>query len=363
MILFELEAGTNSDMPRVTLETLQRRLESNLAPWRSAHAAYIAPVVQEVLELLGSTLDDSRTNMDLDDFSLAEKDPHGLSMPLNHLFVGRPSRSIPTGHTSASTPHKRKAPPAVNASHPGEWEVLKQMDIFLPSSYPPSVQAHPLMTHAVLAEKKIREGQANDALTALRTEIITGYELRLEKQKHSGQIHQTRTKAKVTRKRHAVNCAARTYRRARAALVSLGMTPEQRRLFKQLDDSHLTPFTLSNSHRKLGESRTEVSWIWEDLSFVSHSDNQGMEEYLEEGEFLHIHINVAYLNAYVRPAFRVHWFRKRALRARWWEEQRLTIEEMTRTVRFFKWHKRDWEVIAERYDDDGKAGRAAHARK
>ena len=52
-----------------------------------------------------------------------------------------------------------------------------------------------------------------------------------------------------------------------------------------------------------------------------------------------------------------------ALRSRWSEEVRLLEEEMRRTVRFYKWNKRDWEVTAEIRENEKLQGAAAYARK
>ena len=94
-------------------------------------------------------------------------------------------------------------------------------------------------------------------------------------------------RTKVLRKTYAIQAAARAYRRARIALISLGMTLDQHGRFKQLDDSHIKPFMISNSHRELGESRKEASWIWEDLSFVEGAEGD-QTEYFEEGALSHI---------------------------------------------------------------------------
>lgn len=53
----------------------------------------------------------------------------------------------------------------------------------------------------------------------------------------------------------------------------------------------------------------------------------------------------------------------KALKTRWWEEEQLLLTEMRRTVRFYNYHKWDWEKKAIKYDCDGKAGHAAYSRK
>lgn len=62
-------------------------------------------------------------------------------------------------------------------------------------------------------------------------------------------------------------------------------------------------------------------------------------------------------------ARRVHWFRSRALAARWIEEIALLLEEMRRTVRFFGRSREVWETRARDRDQHNEPGAAAYARR
>ena len=52
-----------------------------------------------------------------------------------------------------------------------------------------------------------------------------------------------------------------------------------------------------------------------------------------------------------------------ALHARWSEERALVLEEMRRTVRFFKYNQHWWLLEGERREAVGLDGAAAYARK
>ncbi|KAJ2995469.1 hypothetical protein NUW54_g7385 [Trametes sanguinea] len=140
-----------------------------------------------------------------------------------------------------------------------------------------------------------------------------------------------------------VQKAANRYRRARIALLALGMDhadPE----FRPLRKEDTVKYSLDAQHRTLGESKESKPWIWERFSFA---DTQGDGQY----------------QSFFDEAQRVHWFRSSALKKRWHEELRLLEEEMRRSLKFFSHHRRRWLDVAEKRDSDGNRGGAAYARK
>lgn len=52
-----------------------------------------------------------------------------------------------------------------------------------------------------------------------------------------------------------------------------------------------------------------------------------------------------------------------ALKSRWQEEKLLLAEELRRTVRFFRYYHYRWGKTALDYEEQGKLGHAAHARR
>ena len=59
----------------------------------------------------------------------------------------------------------------------------------------------------------------------------------------------------------------------------------------------------------------------------------------------------------------MHWFRSKALAARWQEELALLLEEMRRTVRFFLRWRNIWNDRARERERQDEHGAAAYARR
>lgn len=62
-------------------------------------------------------------------------------------------------------------------------------------------------------------------------------------------------------------------------------------------------------------------------------------------------------------AWKVSWFRRRAVRARWYEERLLVNEEMHRVLRFFLYFEAWWIRIGRMREGSGDRGGAAYAKK
>ncbi|KAH9921091.1 hypothetical protein B0H21DRAFT_660461, partial [Amylocystis lapponica] len=98
----------------------------------------------------------------------------------------------------------------------------------------------------------------------------------------------------IRRKQAAVKTAAEVYRRARRALLTLGME-ENDQTYRPLRPEDLRPFVLRMEEQQRGDSKKAPSWIWGDFSFVEKTKT------------------IAHL---ISIAMRVHWFRRRAVTAR-----------------------------------------------
>ena len=124
-------------------------------------------------------------------------------------------------------------------------------------------QTRPSHDLEVLAdvELALRKGQAYDALNKLRTSIrIWNYNFEFKKNEVRGQKQNTRAQRFLKTLHEDIKSAAATYRRARAALVHLGI-PEDDIVFRPLLDSELY---LKNTTKpaKLGDNRKEDPWFW-----------------------------------------------------------------------------------------------------
>lgn len=229
-----------------------------------------------------------------------------------------------------------------------QWSKINNTDVLLPSSYVPVVRDQQCLQLAVQVELELRKARAADSLDLLRTHLITSYtfEHNAKKQAPSGATgHKaiTRNKSAAFRKRDDVNLAADSYRRAYNALVALGLqnSPD----FRKLDPKDVRPFVVRTSDQQLGDSKSQPSWIWQKLQFLNTKDvTRSFHKYAEQ-------------------VIEVHWFRMSALKSRWEEEAHVVVEEMKRTVRFFKFQQDHWLQEGDKHEDCNSLGHAAYARK
>ncbi|KAI0686739.1 hypothetical protein BC835DRAFT_1287652 [Cytidiella melzeri] len=220
-------------------------------------------------------------------------------------------------------------------------EDLLAVEICLPSSYPRDVQRHESVVEAAKLEKDLRQAHADDALDEVRAHPASSYGMYLHLKKAVTQKMKTRSSGPAQRIRSAVYAAADVYRRARVAMVSLGMNDADS-TYRPLKKQDLKAFVVREEDRRLGDSKNlKQSWIWGDLTFVNND--------LSEGVKTHI---IGHL--------RVHWCRTKARAERWEEEMELVKTEMTRTIRFFAFYAHLWE---RRADESSDGGSASYARK
>ncbi|KAI0659679.1 hypothetical protein C8Q70DRAFT_1054022 [Cubamyces menziesii] len=202
-----------------------------------------------------------------------------------------------------------KGPELLEDAYLSEYlEMLHAIHVELPSYYVASVRTHAKMAEPVSIERKLREGQAKDALDELRTHLTALYSLEDLRGQGTGQAHGQRVKALAATEVAIGHQARDEYRRVRKVLITLGM-PEDDKTFRVLTDEDAKPFIIFSHQHRRGDSKRTGSWLWEDFSFA---DNQGDNEVKE------------FMYHKIRP----FWFRKRAARARWQEEVYIKREEI-----------------------------------
>jgi hypothetical protein len=163
---------------------------------------------------------------------------------------------------------------------------LQDTEIYLPSSYPDDVRRHPAMAEAVAMEDAIRRSDANEALDKLRAHLATTYGLYRHLKKATTQHLKQRSHAPAVRLKAALHSTANVYRRARVALVFLGMA-EDDKTYCPLKNSHLRAFVVNETDRWWGDSKnTKQSWIWGDLSFLGKDMSDGMKNQIMESKYL-----------------------------------------------------------------------------
>lgn len=168
---------------------------------------------------------------------------------------------------------QRKGPQPVRDRKSDRWKEVDAIQVILPSSCPASVRSTECMREAVEIETALRVAQANDALDLLRTELITSYAVRNLAKKSEGNTHamRTRMKTQIYEKDDDTRMAASEYRRAYQALIALGYSDKEQRL-KPLHGGDIKPFVISITDQELGYSRSQPSWIWQELKFLDTDD-------------------------------------------------------------------------------------------
>ncbi|KAI0668291.1 hypothetical protein C8Q78DRAFT_1071556 [Trametes maxima] len=225
----------------------------------------------------------------------------------------------------------------------GLLDHLHSVRIDLPSMYHSSVRQQPALQPAVEVERKLREGQANDALHELRTHLTAVYSLADLRQQGVGQDHSKRVKGMSATEIEVGRRARDEYRRVRVVLRVLGMK-EDHETYRVLTDKDAKPFVVTPEQHRRGDSKRNPSWLWEDFSFIDDQENDEVKEVLL---------------AKTRP----HWFRRRAAKARWEEELHVKREEMFRTLRFFEMYMKIWNDKAQQSEKDRRYGAGVYAKR
>lgn len=162
-----------------------------------------------------------------------------------------------------------------------EASKVEEERLLLPSSLGPSRRDFPWYTSLSNFERDLRKGQATDALTNLRLSLKYKDSLRTErKQVAYGNRNRTRASVLLERVADLVDHRADTYRRARDALVELGMAATDKE-FPVLDPKDVV-LKMVYSPKGLGTGKYTGSWIWEEGPRGVLSDAEE-DEWEEEG--------------------------------------------------------------------------------
>jgi hypothetical protein len=137
----------------------------------------------------------------------------------------------------------------------------EQEPLMVPSSMNEHIRQALDFQALVSIELMLRKGQAYDALVKLRLALRIwnahyGFKIREVR----GQDQNTRAQQVLKNRREDVDTAAATYRRARVALVHLGI-PEDDVIFRPLLDTELY-MKNTNKPAELGDNRREDPWFW-----------------------------------------------------------------------------------------------------
>ncbi|TDL14299.1 hypothetical protein BD410DRAFT_734297, partial [Rickenella mellea] len=223
---------------------------------------------------------------------------------------------------------------AISNSAPCE---IEDEILFLPSDFSAVQHTELGLTHLVLVEQSLRQGEANDALRDLRAAIKHSVVLRQQKRKN---VHDQRPN---TRAQQIIKSAdnmklrwATKYRHARRCLATLAF-PEVDAKYPELHDQDMWMKTVDTAHT-LGDGQKTEGWIW-------RVGPMGRMEDEEQGEWS-------------LELDRVQWFRAMADKDRWQEEVEILEAEFGRCVRSFRRMAAVWGDLAR---PQTKKGYAAYA--
>ena len=153
---------------------------------------------------------------------------------------------------------------------------LSEVDLYLPSLYHSLIRRHAAMTPLVMIERRLREGQAHDALDDLRLQIMARHSIEHLEEQGAGQAHGKRVRELEETYKTGTNKARDEYTRLREILLVLGMLPDDDRFRELKEDDCKT----MSENRKRGESRAVRSWLWADLSILSKDMEKGVKGFM-----------------------------------------------------------------------------------
>ena len=222
-----------------------------------------------------------------------------------------------------------QSPPDGPASSSPEL-LAENIPLFLPSSLPPRIRSLPELKEVCKLERRLREPQADDALSEVRRQrrVIQG--LWLFKRLNvsgTGNRPNTRMLSLYLRFNNKTDRAAQKYCVAWRALSVLDPSGSWSHRLKELKPKDVSGPGRDPDDSTTSNSRYELSWIWL-VQHATQSSPSQSEMHIGEEEF--------------NQSMRVEWAKARARKMRWKEEVMLIQEEMRRVISFHKWKAGWW---------------------
>ncbi|KAF7976812.1 hypothetical protein HWV62_5680 [Athelia sp. TMB] len=223
----------------------------------------------------------------------------------------------------------------------------EEENLYLPSQLPPDLRASPAISSLLDKERRLRIGQADDALHEIRRLLrISSTILEFKRGQHlASQRITTRTRQLVLNFRAKTGAVSDRYIAAYNALKVLDPGGEWETSFKPLNPAVDLHLPRREEDDEGPENTRELSWIW----LVPRSeDAQRRTATADE----------------VCESMRVEWSKSMARRDRWDEEVQLLREEMRRVIHYFHWKSQWWRRRTNRRTDASAAvqrGAAAYA--
>ena len=151
-----------------------------------------------------------------------------------------------------------------------EWEEdedvevpVEQVKLGLPSSFDEVERAQVGLTSLEEMEIELREGQANDALEALRA-CLAEKSLRFRTEVKPAKSQKTMTRAwdSINRADKQIKAAVRSYKLARSALEVLGASEHLLDQYKEIQKENLKMSRDIVEENRVGQRSSELAWFW-----------------------------------------------------------------------------------------------------
>jgi hypothetical protein len=214
------------------------------------------------------------------------------------------------------------------------------------------------LTNLMKEEIALREGQANDALHAIRVHLGDKAVLfRNTVRSAKSQASSTRAWTQVRSVEMAVNLNASIYSKCRSQLAKL---PDHDLLKKYLplkkEDLKASSAVADPNAR--GQRDTTLPWFW---SLDVQGDTSGNDWMTECKCLLHPVISGRPVSHVLIIVYRVNWLRTKALRDRWNEELILVKHEMQWSINFFNHRAKQWLSHMHNATSAGLTGHTCYA--
>ena len=146
----------------------------------------------------------------------------------------------------------------------GDAEIpAERLDVWLPSSFTEAERGHMGFGQVADVEAELREGQANDALEALRAGLAEkSLRFRTEVKPAKSQKTMTRAWDSIHKADKQVRGAVQCYRLARSALEGLGASKELLHRFQEIQKKDLKMSRDIVEENRVGQRSSELPWFW-----------------------------------------------------------------------------------------------------
>ena len=146
----------------------------------------------------------------------------------------------------------------------GDAEIpSEQARISLPSSFPRSARIQMGLEKVAKVEAELREGQANDALEALRASLAEkSLRFRTQVKPAKGQKTMTRAWDSIHKADKQIRGAVQCYHLARGALKELGVSAELLGRYQEIQKKDLKMSRDVVEENRVGQRSSELPWFW-----------------------------------------------------------------------------------------------------